>query len=260
MQNKNKIIHDKQNENYILKSELEELEKECNKYLILQENIDNYMKNNLFLLKYKIRKLEEFLIGIATLKCIIIDNNTFNKIKNSKLYNRIENYLYYDKTSNNFILLLNKFNDNIKTKVDLIGLFNQIRGIRFSTKYGINEDSLNLLKKFNNYLIEQKESINIIKLFLDNNIIKFDDEDLNKFLIIEKILLEVSNFSNMLIEDIHLNILIEKDFNLIEQKEDIYKLNLKYIYLLSNSNNKYDIDLYNKTYEKDLNKKKSKKL
>ena len=230
MINKNKIIKNKKLENKQLQNDIIKLEEDCDKCFALQENIEKYFKTKLILLKYNIIKLEDFLIEIATIKCIIIDENS--------------------------ILLLNKFNDDFKTKVDLIGLFNQIRDIRVSTKYGINKDSIELFKKYCNYVTEQKESFNNLKELIESKYINLDK---NKYEKLHKYLNEILKFSRILLDDIHLNIIIEKLFDLLEQKEDILKLNKKYIYLLSNSNNKYDIELYNKAYENDLNKVKRKK-
>ena len=231
MSDKYKIIKSKKLENIQLEKEIINLEEKCDKCFILQDNIEKYFKTKLPLLKYNITKLEDFLIEIAIIKCVIVDENS--------------------------VLLLNKFNDDFKTKVDLIGLFNQIRGIRVSTKYGLNEDSIKLFKKYCNYLIEQKESFNNLKELVNSEYIKLDKTKYEK---LHKYLNEIIKFSRILLDDIHINIMVEKLFNLLEQKEDIIKLNKDYIYLLSNSNNKYDIELYNKTYEKELKKVKKKKI
>ena len=231
MSDKYQIINDKKQENLDLEKQIIDIEENCDKCFVLQENIDEYFKSKLPLLKYNITKLEDFLIEIATIKCIVIDENS--------------------------VLLLNKFNEDFTTKVDLIGLFNQIRGIRVSTKYGINKDNIKLFKKYYNYLIEQKENFNNLKELINSEYINLDNTKYEK---LRKHLNEIIKFSRILIEDIYLNILIEKLFNLLEQKEDIIKLNNKYINLLSNSNNEYDIELYNKIYEKDLNKVKKKKI
>ena len=230
MSDKYQIINDKKQENLDLEKQIIDIEENCDKCFVLQENIDEYFKLKLPLLKYNITKLEDFLIEIATIKCIVIDENS--------------------------VLLLNKFNENFTTKVDLIGLFNQIRGIRVSTKYGINKDSIKLFKKYYNYLNKQEKSFDNLKELINSKYINLDKSKYRK---LHKHLNEIIKFSRILIEDIHLNILIEKLFNLLEQKEDIIKLNKKYINLLSNSNNEYDIELYNKIYEKDLNKVKKKK-
>ena len=230
MNDKYKIIKSKKLENIQLEKDIISLEENCDKCFILQDNIEKHFKSKLPLLKYNITKLEDFLIEISTIKCIVIDENS--------------------------VLLLNKFNEDFTTKVDLIGLFNQLRDIRVSTKYGINKDSIKLFKKYYNYLIEQKENFNNLKELINSEYINLDKTKYEK---LRKHLNEILKFSRILIEDIHLNILIEKLFNLLEQKEDIIKLNKKYIYLLSNSNNEYDIELYNKIYEKDLNKVKKKK-
>ena len=230
MNDKYKIIKSKKLENIQLEKDIISLEENCDKYFVLQENIDKYFKSKLPLLKYNITKLEDFLIEIATIKCIVIDENS--------------------------VLLLNKFNEDFTTNVDLIGLFNQLRDIRVSTKYGINKDSIKLFKKYYNYLIEQKENFNNLKELINSEYINLDKTKYEK---LRKHLNEILKFSRILIEDIHLNMLIEKLFNLLEQKEDIIKLNNTYINLLSNSNNEYDIELYNKIYEKDLNKVKKKK-
>ena len=230
MSDKYQIINDKKQENLDLEKQIIDIEENCDKCFVLQENIDEYFKLKLPLLKYNITKLEDFLIEIATIKCIVIDENS--------------------------VLLLNKFNENFTTKVDLIGLFNQIRGIRVSTKYGINKDSIKLFKKYYNYLNKQEKSFDNLKELINSKYINLDKSKYRK---LHKHLNEIIKFSSILIEDIHLNILIEKLFNLLEQKEDIIKLNNKYINLLSNSNNEYDIELYNKIYEKDLNKVKKKK-
>lgn len=231
MSDKYKIIKSKKLENIQLEKEIINLEEKCDKCFILQDNIEKYFKTKLPLLKYNITKLEDFLIEIAIIKCVIVDENS--------------------------VLLLNKFNDDFKTKVDLIGLFNQIRGIRVSTKYGLNEDSIKLFKKYCNYLIEQKESFNNLKELVNSEYIKLDKTKYEK---LHKYLNEIIKFSRILLDDIHINIMVEKLFNLLEQKEDIIKLNKDYIYLLSNSNNKYDIELYNKTYEKELKKVKKKNI
>ena len=231
MSDKYKIIKSKKLENIQLEKEIINLEEKCDKCFILQDNIEKCFKTKLPLLKYNITKLEDFLIEIAIIKCVIVDENS--------------------------VLLLNKFNDDFKTKVDLIGLFNQIRGIRVSTKYGLNEDSIKLFKKYCNYLIEQKESFNNLKELVNSEYIKLDKTKYEK---LHKYLNEIIKFSRILLDDIHINIMVEKLFNLLEQKEDIIKLNKDYIYLLSNSNNKYDIELYNRTYEKELKKVKKKKI
>ena len=111
MKNKYKIIKEKEEENIILEQEIIELESECDKYFILQENIDNYVKNKLYLLNYNMRKLEDLLIDIAIIKCIVINDKLD---KNSKLYNNIKNYIIED--SNGYAIVLNKFMNITETQ------------------------------------------------------------------------------------------------------------------------------------------------
>lgn len=231
MSDKYKIIRSKKLENIQLKKDIITLEEKCNKYFVLQDKIEKSFKSKLPLLKYNIAKLEDFLIEIAIIKCVIIDDNS--------------------------IILLNQYNKEFKTKVDLIGLFNQLRNIRVSTKYGLNEDSIKLFKKYFAYLNEQKSSFNNLKELINSEYIKLDKSNYKK---LHEYFNKILKLSRISIYDIRLNIIIKDLFNILEEKEDIIKLNKKYIYLLSNSNNKSDIELYKKTYEKNLNKVKRKKI
>lgn len=231
MSDKYKIIKSKKLENIQLEKDMIALEKKCNKYFNLQDNIDAFLKSKLPLLKYNITKLEDFLIEIAIINCVIIDENS--------------------------VLLLNKFNNDFKTKVDLIGLFNQIRNIRVSTKYGLNDDSIYLLKCFCEYVSDQKTSFNNLSKLIDYKYINLDNSKYEK---LHKYLNDILKLSRIVMDDLHLNLIIEKIFNLLEQKEDIIKLNKRYIYLLSHTNNKYDIELFKDAYENDIKKIKSKRL
>ena len=263
--NVERIISEKIRENLVLKQELDKLEKECDRYFIIEENIENYSNNKIKLLYCKIKTIEKFLIEIATMNAILINKKNINNIVDSGIGNKILDSKAFPIDNERILVLINGPYDSISTKVDLIGLFNRIAKIKELIKIDSSQNNLLLLKKFNNYLYIQKESFKNLEFLLDNNLIVYNENIKEKYyklclFILEDCISDILEFSFMFMEDIHLDILIGNKFNLMEEKEKIYNLNSNYITCLSKSNTKQDIDLFKKTYEKDLSKIKRKKL
>ena len=262
---KNRIIYEKTKENLMLRKELDKLENECDRYFIIEENIEKYINEKIEELYYKIKELEYFLIKIATTYGLLINKKNVKNIKNDNIGTKLLNSKSFDVDDNKVILFLNEKEDIISTRVDLIGLFNFILKMKENIKYRSSLENLEILKTYNNYLNQEIESYKVLKYLIDNNLIHFESLDELEYYkknmkIIEQVLNDMKDFSSIFMESIHLDILIGKNFNLIEEKEEISKLNLKYIICLCRLENEYDIDLFTKVYIKDLNKIKVKKL
>ena len=124
--NVERIISEKIRENLVLKQELDKLEKECDRYFIIEENIENYSNNKIKLLYCKIKTIEKFLIEIATMNAILINKKNINSIVDSGIGNKILDSKAFPIDNERILVLINGPYDSISTKVDLIGLFNRI--------------------------------------------------------------------------------------------------------------------------------------